>query len=151
MPLDFFLLFDMLHLALKVILDFTVFLKLEHMLAVSFDLVLMHVIVDDLAPESILLLVLNGAKHADSATSRGSAARVIALDRGEVLLASPPVWCKVIHAIDVTLAGLVRWGLALLAESFQGASVHIEELLLGDLIDELLILLCGDVKSCCVL
>ena len=93
MPLDFFLLFDMLHLALKVILDFTVFLKLEHMLTVSFDLVLMHVIVDDLAPESILLLVLNGAKHADSATSRGSAARVIAMDRGEVLLASPSVWC----------------------------------------------------------
>ena len=92
-PLDFFLLFDMLHLALKVILDFTVFLKLEHMLTVSFDLVLMHVIVDDLAPESILLLVLNGAKHADSATLRGSAARVIAMDRGEVLLASPPVWC----------------------------------------------------------
>ena len=92
-PLDFFLLFDMLHLALKVILDFTVFLKLEHMLTVSFDLVLMHVIVDDLAPESILLLVLNSAKHADSATLRGSAARVIAMDRGEVLLASPPVWC----------------------------------------------------------
>ena len=92
-PLDFFLLFDMLHLALKVILDFTVFLKLEHMLTVSFDLVLMHVIVDDLAPESILLLVLNSAKHADSATLRGSTARVIAMDRGEVLLASPPVWC----------------------------------------------------------
>ena len=59
----------MSHLALKIPLNFLILAELDHLVSFDLNLVLTLVIMNHLAPEPILLLILYGAQYANLISS----------------------------------------------------------------------------------